>query len=248
MRRSVLIAIVSSFLLVVPAFSATIGPVKSQVAAGDLFLGLGYSHTDAKWEDNGSFSDLEIRQNKFFGQAGYGLGNHWVTYLRAGVSTHDADNVFLSGEDFTGEKVVPFVTVGANGPFIQGEVLSIGPFVQGSYYLGENEDTNTTTAVTEKVTLDEMWEARAGLGFQIELEGAQLYGGPMYYISKADIESSSVDLATGQPGILAKTAEEEDNFGMVFGIQWRLREDVTLDLEAQLRSSFDIGLVVNRKF
>ncbi|HKJ04225.1 MAG TPA: hypothetical protein VJ974_01400 [Geopsychrobacteraceae bacterium] len=251
MRKSALLVIVALFLFVSPALSASIGPIQSRVSAGDAIFGLGYSFTDSRWEEKGSFSNLEIQQNRFFGQAGYGLSDRWVTYLRAGISTYDADNATQLDFNFQGENVVPFVTVGINGLFFEGEVLSIGPFIQGSYYFGENEDSQKfligAQSVKETVTLDNMWEARAGLEFQMELEGAQLYGGPMYYISRTDINSNVVGLSTGT-ATLGKTVEEENNFGMVFGVQWNLMEDVTLDLEAQLRSAYDIGLVLNKRF
>ncbi|MDT8421666.1 MAG: hypothetical protein RQ754_14665 [Desulfuromonadales bacterium] len=258
MRRSVLFACIILALTVVPAFSANIGPVKSNLSAGDAFYGLGYSNTDSKWEDNGVYSNLEIQQNRFYGQFGYTLTDAWVGYVRAGIATHDASDAFIPGADFEGTDPLPFVTVGANGLFFNNRVLSIGGFVQGSYFVGETEDSvkyldilvSATGAETvkETVTFDKMWEAKAGIQFQMELEGAQLYGGPMYYISEADIENRFVGALTGPYAIWSKTVEEEDNFGFVAGVQWKLLENVTLDLEAQLRSAYDIGFVLNKRF
>jgi len=257
MRRSVLFACVILALTVVPAFSANIGPVKSGVADGETAFGLGYTFTDSKWEDTGSFSSLELQQNRFFAQAGYGISDNWFGYARGGLSTLKADSAFLNvATDFEGENIFPFVSIGANGLFFENDVLSIGGFVQGSYYLGENEDSVKTApiifdsiaqSIKETVTVDQMWEARGGLELQMELEGAQLYCGPMYYISRADIEDKMVGAVSGVATV-SKTIEEEDNFGFVAGVQWNLLKDVTLDFEAQLRSSYDIGFVLNKRF
>lgn len=267
MRRSVLIALVVSVFMVAPAFAATIGPVKSNLSAGDFNYGLGYSNAESKWqEDHESFSDLEIQQNSFFAQFGYAFSNAWSGYLRAGIANQDAENVFLLSHtndadlkaDFEGTDPLPFVTVGANGLFFENDVLSIGGFIQGSYYIGENEDSVKYTGlidsvtgaetVIETVTIDQMVNLKAGIQFQKELEGAQLYGGPMFYFSEADVESFSVGAATGATTPFSEKVEEEDNFGVVVGIQWQLLEDVSLDLEAQLRSGYDVGFVLNKKF
>ena len=258
MRRSVLIACIMSVFMVVPVFAATIGPVNTKMSAGDTSFGLGYSLTDSQWEDTGVYSDLKIRQHRFFAQAGYGISDTWLGYVRGGLSTLNADNAFLPGEDYEADDPIPFVTAGVNGRFYKNGNLSIGGFVQGSYFFGENEDSYQyvnvldppvgAETVKETVTLDTFWEAKAGLQLQMEVEGAQLYGGPMYYISRADIENSLVGAISGPWAVLSKTVEEEDNFGVVVGIQWQLLEDVSLDLEAQMRSSYDFGFVLNKRF
>lgn len=255
MRRSILIAIVVSFVLATPALSGNLGPVKPALSKGDKVFSLGYNYTESKWEDDGPWENLKLKQHQFFAQAGYSLIENWVGYLRGGISYYDANNAFLYGSKFEGENVVPFVTAGANGVFFENEIISIGPFAQGSYYFSDNDDTNrfqiaTSTGpetVKEKVTFDEMWEARVGLGAQVELEGAQLYGGLMYYISEADIESK-IDQSSGSSTKVTKTVQEENHLGFVVGVQWPLIKDVTLDIEAELRSRFDIGLMLNKRF
>jgi len=254
MKRFVLIACVILSLTVVPAFSANIGPVKSNLSAGDGFYGLGYSKTDSKWEEN----SLKIQQNRFYGQFGYSLTEALVSYVRAGVATHAAKNAFFSGADFEGTDPLPFLTMSVNGVFFENNLLSVGGFVQGSYFLGETEDSvkyvdvlvTATGAepVKKTVIFDQMWEAKAGIQLQMELEGAQLYGGPMYYMSEADIASQVVGSITGPLPSEGITIEEDDNFGFVVGVQWQLLKNVSLDLEAQLRSDYDIGFVLNKRF
>lgn len=246
MRRSVLFACAILALAVAPAFSANIGPVKSAVSGGEAFYGLGYSNTNADWEESGSYSAVEMTQNRFYGQFGYAFTDSWMTYLRAGVATMDVEGLFPQGADFEGTDPLPFVTLGANGLFFDNSVLSIGGFVQGTFFAGESEDsvayfdsvTLTTTKMT--ATFDQMWGIKAGLQLQKQLEGAQLYGGPMYYFSEANLEVDTVGFDD--------KVEEEDNFGFVVGVQWQLLEDVSLDLEAQLRSAYDVGFVLNKKF
>lgn len=255
MRRSVLFACVVLFFMAAPAFSANIGAVKPAIPEGEILFGLGYMLTDSKWEDSGIWDRLEMQQNKFFGHAGFRFSKSFFTYLRGGISTLDADNAFLSGGDFEGEDVVPFISAGVNAVFFDNDFLSIGPYAQGTYYLTDVDDSRRYIDMTlggetfqETVTLDEMWEVRAGMHFQVELEGAQLYAGPMYYLTEADIESDTVGLTSPSSQIVSKTVEEEDNFGFVVGVQWPLREDLSLELEAQLRSAFDLGLVLNKRF
>lgn len=258
MRRFALFVCVALVFMAVPALSANIGPVKPSIQEGEALFGLGYMYTDSKWEDGGTWDRLEMQQNKFFGHAGFRFSKSFFTYLRAGISTFDADNAFLAGGDFEGEDVVPFVSGGVNTVFFDNDFLSIGPYAQGTYYLTDTDDSRNYSGVIdtieglelieETVTIDNVWEARAGMHFQIELEGAQLYAGPMYYYTEADIKSRSLGLSSLSSGTVSKTVEEEDNFGFMAGVQWQLLEDVSLELEAQLRSAFDIGFVVNKRF
>lgn len=259
MRRSVLlVSIVFFFLTVTPALSANIGPVKPAVPEGDILFGLGYMYSDSRWEDGGTWEGLEMQQNLFFGHAGLRFSKNWFTYLRGGISTLDADDAFLSGGDFEGEDVVPFISGGVNGVFYDNGTFAIGPYAQGTYYLTDVDDSRRYSGIIdsatgfetieETVTFDEMWEVRAGMHFQIEMEGAQLYAGPMYYITEADIESRSSGLTSGVSGTVSKTVEEEDNFGFVAGVQWQLLDDLSLEFETQIRKAMDFGLVLNKRF
>jgi hypothetical protein len=197
---------------------------------------------------------LELQQDLFYAQAGLGLSDSWMTYIRGGISSQSADGAFIKNVvHFEGENAVPFATLGVNGVFFKNDVLSIGPFAQGTYYFGENTDSvkivNNTETLQETVTLDNMWEGRAGIQLQIEVEGVQLYGGAIYYLSSVDIMDEYVNLTTIETPITdANTMEEEGAVGYVVGAQWQLLEDVTLDLEAQLRSSYEVGLNLNKRF
>ncbi len=254
MIRSILVGIIVSLFLVTPAFSANIGPVKSSIAGGDFTLGLGYSRVESKFDDSAAFPALELQQDLVYVQAGLGLSSGWMTYVRGGISSQSADGAFIfNGVHFEGENAVPFATLGVNGVFFKNDVISIGPFAQGTYYFGENTDSVTVVNIVETrqetVTLDNMWEGRAGVQLQVEVEGVQLYGGAIYYLSSVDIKDEYVNLTTSSliddP---ANTMEEEGAVGYVVGAQWQLLDDVTLDLEAQLRSSYEVGLLLNKRF
>lgn len=257
MRRSVLIAVVVLLFLSGPVVAGTVGPVKSSLSDGELALGIGYVHSRIDWENNDVSAKVTTEANLLFGEVVYGLGGGWATYGRLGGNFFDADNAFRLGADFEGEDIMPFVSVGLNGLFFDGNFLKVGPFLQASYFFLENKDTVTGQAmvdgssfeaVKETVTFEKMWEAKVGFSFQMELEGAQFYTGPMYYYSETDYESEVVGQASGARVNASATLDDDGGLGWVTGVQWALIEGLTLDLEAQLRSDFDIGLVLKRSF
>lgn len=256
MRRLVLFAFIAFFLFTCPVFAGTVGPVKSSLSAGQFSLGLGYTHTRVDWENNDASLNITTAQNLFFGEVDLGLGGGWATYVRVGGASFDADDAFLLGADFEGEDIMPFATFGLGGIFFDGALLKVGPFLQGSYFFLENQDEvngqavingNPSEAAKETVTFEKMWEAKAGFSFQVELEGAQLYAGPMYFHSEADYTSAVVG-ASGAQFISSATLEDQSDFGWVAGIQWKLVDGMTLDFEAQKRSDYDIGLVLKKSF
>lgn len=256
MLKSVLIAIVVSLFLVTPAFSSTIGPVGPTLAEGGVFLGLGYNQTNTKWDESGAFAGLKMQQDTYFIQAGYASSGGWLGYLRGGVSAFTAENAFSSSTiGFVGDYAVPFATVGLNGTFFNNGDVVIGPFVQGSYY-GESEQTRIFSNVlidsifqnaVEKVTLTDLWEVKAGVQIQLQIEGTHLYAAPMFYISRVDILQQVVG-SVSPGGTRFKTIEEDGNLGVLVGAEWRLLEGVTLGLEAQFKSDYEIGLILNKRF
>ncbi len=233
-------------------FAGLHGSVVSQAEGGHPYVGFGYSFASLDWEDTDDliFRDLKTKQNLFYLQLGLGLGGGWEIFARGGGSHLKADNAFFLNDDEFSDDVQPFVGGGFKAVLFDGEVLDIGLFAQGNYVF-RHDDTASgeldrglglgLETITEKLILRDLWEASGGIGFQVEIEGAQLYGGPFYALSRARAHSEQEGSLSGLYVERDETIEAEGNFGGMAGIRWPLSSGWHLDVEGQYRQDVTIG-------
>lgn len=237
------------------AFGANFGPAGLHVEPGQVYLSGGYQHYAGDWEEDentGVFEDMELRQHRAYLQGGIGLFSGWEIYLRGGLANLQAEDAYRihRESDFRGP-LRPFAGGGLKGRLYKGEDLTIGAFVDGNYFSSyEDEEIKTgmfvgtfvTERIEEKLTFDKIWMANAGIIFQGELEGAVLYGGPFFFASALEKESTALGLTTGTTDIKIRDIEEKNNAGLFMGVHWDLKKDVFLNLELQYKSSMSLGL------
>ncbi|WP_298038205.1 hypothetical protein [uncultured Desulfuromonas sp.] len=234
------------------------GPLSSDLAPGQIDLGTGYFHVSADWEGaSRDFSDIKLNQNQLYLQMGIGLGRHWEATVRGGVADWQMENAYVLENGDSDNSLLPYGTVTLKGPLFIGKALEIGSFFQGSYFslyddsaTAVAQDSQTGTLITgrEKVFFDNLWEFNIGLAFQIELEGAYLYGGPFYHMAETDVRNVFSASGFSSEKLREETLEEENNMGVVLGIRWPLRNGLNIDLEGQYKSSVSIGTAVSYAF
>lgn len=226
--KSVLILAVVLMLSCSSAALATglFGPAQPQGKGGTVSLGPAFLVYTGKWNN-----DQKAEQNQIYAQLGVSLTDNFEIYLQGG----GAD---LQLQTFD-EGYRPFGTLGFKILFSHSRPVNVGFFAQGSYFddfEGAGIDPLTGTAGT--LTFTKNWEANGGLVLQTVLEGATLYGGPIFYAreGEAEIGTTTVDF------------EEEGNFGGFLGTRWPLKTGINIDLEAQYKTEFSGGGAIHFLF
>lgn len=208
------------------AFAGTIGPAKPETGSGQFSLGPGFLYYSGNWDSHTNF-----KQNQVYAQAGYGITDNLEIYLQGGAADLNIKKLFDSSNFEDGFR--PFGTLGIKGLFASRKPISIGFFAQGSYF-SNYKDTGVIGGNTVKANIKKDYEIDGGLILQTTIEGATLYGGPLFYTHKADVELSAATAATA-------SFEEQGNFGGDLGIRWFLDNGIRIDLETQVRTSASIG-------
>jgi hypothetical protein len=195
------------------------GPAQPQGKAGTVSLGPGFLAYTGEWD-----GDTKAEQIQAYAQLGVSLTDNFELYLQGGAAD-------LQGDSFD-EGYVPFGSLGFKLLFSDNKPVNIGLFAQGSYFADYE--------VSSSQNLTKNWEADGGLVLQTELEGAILYGGPIFFARQGDVENSSA----GTTG----TYEEQGNFGGFLGIRWPLKSGINIDVEAQYKTEFSGGGAIHFLF
>lgn len=241
--------LVSLLLLTQNALAGSVGPIATENRGGKLTVGAGYLMTASDWEAiNRGPGRLELQQNQLYAELGLGLGGRWEIILRGGVADLSVDNAFRYGSSKDGDDTFrSFGSVGFKGDLYSGTSLTVGPFIQGSYYSTYIDRAPGTSLEvgpgTETVHLDEWWEARGGLIMQGVLEGAVLYGGPFYYRSEAKFRRAFNNALQEELEL-----KEKGTIGALLGVRWPLSRNMSIDVEGQLRSAAELGAALHYHF
>jgi hypothetical protein len=203
-------------------FAGMFGPLSSTSEPGRISLAAGYDYISENWSlDKIGGDNPQTSQHQLFGQVEMGLIKNWRVYARGGYADWEVDNAFRFSNDSSSSGFLPFGTAGIGGPVLTNRYVEIGPFVQGSYFSLYDDSTSVTTAQgtgTEKVYFDNAWEINAGLAFQLQMEGAYLYGGPFYFKGKSKYRS--VTTVSGNTSVQSSDMKEENSVGAYLGVRW----------------------------
>jgi len=214
MKRTVLLAGLLSMFCGGVAEAVYVGPIDVENKPFQFSLGANASYIAMDREADGR--EVKSTQKVFVGEAEISVKG-WELGLAAGVADWEY-NQLSAGFDADGG-LLPYARIDAGGPLFRGKDLTIGPFMQVSYSEGF-----TATSGTEKMEVGETLDIAAGLLFQVTLEGAQLYGGPVFYQSFADLTTTS----GGNQDL-----ETRKLIGGIAGVSWPLYTGFRLDLEGQ---------------
>lgn len=262
MKKTVLLAGLMSMLCGGIAQAAYIGAIDVENKPFEFSLGANgtYAASDRKAGDR----NLKTAQSIIVGQANISVKG-WQLGLAGGGTNWEYSSAGAVAKGDVESKMLPYARVDIGGPIFRGKVLTIGPFLQASYSDGF-EDTaivinGTATGTTdpgsiffgwinpatgyETLTFDDTYEITAGLRFQVEIEGAYLYGGPAYFWSESEVSSTltawdSTPSTATPPGPLFVTGLalgsdkiSAHKLGVIGGIRWPLETGLRLDLEGQ---------------
>jgi len=269
MKRCLLSVACLVLLLTSQSWAGQFGPIKSRVDAGQLYLAAGYTWLSETY-DTGSYTngEIDVKQHSVYAQTGIGIGSGWEVNLRGGASNFTIEKPYhLIQDDEESDDLRPFVGLGVGGPVFQSGTLQGGPFLQASYYsdyeASQNSGTETISGVRddgspfgpvpfqENVFFDKALAVDVGFTFQMTIEGAHLYFGPIYSYYDSTIESETV--ATDNSGVVyAKTTvsdvEVDAPLGGFIGISWPLSDKLHLDIEGRFQSGAVIGTQVLYSF
>lgn len=261
MKRVCLIVLIVLVSGVCQVYGAQFGPMKAATDAKGISLGAGYTYLPDEWDISAAGAEnLEVQQNQGFLQLGASFSRFDI-FVRGGVSDFQADGGFRFGDGDIESDPAPYGTAGVSVVLYDGEMLKVGPFLQGSYYdlleaEGEATATDSTTGTTytgkEKVFLDNLWSAEAGLKFQLEIDEALLYFGPAYFYNVADYRSVFTGDTTPPSGIVTSAAsgdaEATNKVGGFVGAYWQLDDHYSLEIEAQIKQDVAFGGVLSYRF
>jgi hypothetical protein len=205
-------------LFSIPAFAGHFGPAEPLAKPGNFSLGTGIFFYSAEWED-----DVDVEQIQPYVQAGLGIAPNWEIYTQLGASDIDLD---ANGGGFE-DGYRPFATVGIRGLFTKRTPVGFGAFVQGTYF-SSWEDTDP---VFGDVEIEKSYEINGGLVLEGEIEGAILYGGPVFFLRDSDVKAAGV----------SDSIEEDSNFGGFIGIRWPLKNGLAVELETQIKTDISAG-------
>lgn len=239
MKRIIVAALSACLLLTTTAGAEVFGPASPAAKPGVLTLGGGLTGNAFSYEiDNNNFFDSKAKQVQGYLQLGYATSTSCETYLRLGMADLRIDNAFISSRDFKAD-YEPYGTLGIKGLLRKNPNFDLGVFLQGSYF-GDYSDNALIGGTNYTLAFEKTWEANLGLVLQKELDGGILYGGPIAFIRKGDAKTSVNNASDSY--------EEEGNFGGLVGVRWPLKNGVTFDFEAQLKSEVSGGAAVTFPF
>jgi hypothetical protein len=225
--KKVLILTVALILSCSSAALATglFGPAQPQGKGGTVSLGPGFLAYTGEWD-----GDTKAEQIQAYAQLGVSLTDNFEIYLQGGAAD-------LQVEAFD-EGYRPFGTLGVKILFTDSKPVNVGFFAQGTYF----DDYEGLWSSGESLTFTKNWEADGGIVLQTMIEGALLYGGPIFYAREGDVEIVTTTTNT------TSSYEEQGNFGGFLGIRWPLKSGINIDIEAQYKTEFSGGGAIHFLF
>jgi hypothetical protein len=235
MKKIILFVLVCFLVSGGYSFAGQFGAMQTMGEEGDFSFGPGVFSSSADMEG----IDSTIGQTMLFLQAGYVMTDNVDVYARVGTADMTAGDLF-DDEDFS-DGYAPFTALGVKALVIDNESFSLGAFAEGSYFLGSWEDSGEVNGVSVAMEIGQSYELNTGLIFQTEVEGAEVYLGPLFFIHEGNVDISGSVSDSG-------TYEEDTNIGGFFGICWPMKNGINIELEGQVRSAFSAGATIQYVF
>lgn len=215
MKRRLKLALLCLLFSGAAAEAAHLGPAQPLTNRGEFSLGSGFFYYSAEWD-----GDVDATQSLAYVQAGYGILPNTEVYVQLGGA-----NLEIDDSEFE-DGYRPFGTVGVKAMLLERDPVSMGAFLQGSYFADYEDETPGG-----ELSVESSYEINGGLALQTVLEGATLYGGPLFYIHEGDVSLA------GRSG----SFEEQGNLGGFIGIRWPLKNRMAIDLETHLKTGVSVG-------
>lgn len=257
-KRMFVLVVLMMFLTGSIAYAGQFGPPEPAAKEGKAALGIGYFSYSAKIKpkDTENWNESKTSQNQAYLQLGYGFIKNWEAYLRVGGADLKSKDAFSTDSPRAGFKsdfddgYKPFGTVGVKGIFSISNSFGIGPFFQASLYSSYEDSasgTNSGFSETQTLKVKNQREINAGVGLQGKIGDVIIYGGPVAYWAKSNVEATlkvvgAVYASTGtDTATLSTTYKEKKNIGGFAGIRIPLSKSLNLEVEGQMKSKFSMG-------
>ncbi|HAD04222.1 MAG: hypothetical protein A2091_01540 [Desulfuromonadales bacterium GWD2_61_12] len=253
MKRTILLTALLSMFGGGFAQAAYIGAIDTENKPFEFSLGANGSYIgmDRKFGDEA----VKTAQSVVVGQVNFSVKG-WQLGLAGGGVLWEYNKTGIEVKGDAESEMLPYARIDVGGPIFRGEVLTVGPFLQGSYSDGFDDTASVVNGIAsgplysgwnnpstgyETMHFDDTLELTAGVRFQVTIEGAQLYGGPAYYWSESEVSSTLTAWDIAGPG----SATSYTNFplgthkiavrklGAIAGVRWPLETGLRLDLEGQ---------------
>ncbi len=229
MRKILFFAVAMSFCSISFSFAGHLGPAQPSGKGGQLSLGTGIFQYSGEWNSN-----ADAKQTQAYVQLGYAFTDRFEIYIQGGAANLEV------GKFDDGYR--PFGTAGARWLLTNRSPVGVGLFIQGTYFSDyEGRSLDGTTPV--KLKFLNAYELQGGVALQTILEGAILYGGPLFYLREGDFEAT-----TGTGVTTSGTFEEDSNFGAFVGIRWPVKHGINIELESHLKTKFSVGGAISFNF
>ncbi len=248
MSKTAVLALVTVGALVlssIPAFAQDFGPPMPYAGKGQFAIAGGYTRSMSEWVVEGQDDKVgDVTRNLLFVQGNYGLWKGIECYARVGVADlaieYDPDVWTADFED----GYAAFVSVGIKSLFKSHLPLTMGPFIQYTYYSDyENDDVGGAD-----VQYDEVYDLSMGVSIQHGLEMATVYGGGFAYWSKATEQWVEVTAQSGSGNAPVCDLAEDRNIGGFLGVNVPVSAGVNLNAEGQYKSDIAFTVSLNMAF
>ena len=217
------------------------GPAEAN--PGKWSASVGYFYSQDKWTSNtlsGSFYP-KIETNSYFGQLAYGVAPGWDVYLRAGAI--DAKLV-QSSVDFTSNGNF-FAGLGMHGRLYEKKPwhLALGPIANFTYYTNWTDRSHNFapggTGLTS-IKIKDHYSFNVGFGFQwTPIQFLTIYGGPFYNYETAKLEATGS--FRGIPVSTSNNIDTDKSFGTRLGVRIPIKDQFSINFEAQMKDYFGAG-------
>jgi hypothetical protein len=228
---------VLSLLIILMAFSAAraeyFGTPEPLARDGNFSLGVGYAYLSNKYQFTSSSDTFKFEQNQIYLQV-----NAFYRYLefygRVGGADFRMKDAPGALSDFSDHSFQPFVTVGTKGKWDFAPHLSLGPFLEGSYFAEHSDELNG-----QNVDIGGYYKVDIGLFLQAKFQPVIIYAGPFAYIVRGG------DISVGS---FSQDFEEKGNFGAAAGIRINLYKGLNIGVEAQYMEELSAGGLISYSF
>ncbi|MEN6465482.1 MAG: hypothetical protein ABFD62_09915 [Syntrophaceae bacterium] len=217
-------------------------------------IGVGYFFNQEKVGIDDT--DYTLQQNLTYLQAARSFGNFEV-YLRGGSSDmlvedyfkSDSPALITSKNDYDSD-MIPFCTAGLKGFFPVDDILGVGGFIQGTYFLGKFKDDMTgsdasipffaSTEIKNMYNISLGWALQAKLPYSIKV-----YAGPYLYWTRADVTDTFT--APSPSASYDASVKNKNNFGAYAGASFSVK-GLTVNIEGQFSERASGGALLSYSF
>jgi len=245
---SVLVLFATSSLV----YAGQFGPPEPAAKEGKVSIGTGYFYYSAKWEDEEG-DEVKLRSNEAYLQLSYSFIKGWEVYGRVGGTDIKFSDVieaqplfFLPARDFK-DGLKLFGTLGLRGLLYDSPKFGIGPFFQYSRY-GSHKDDFIFVPEYIEAKFKDRYDISGGLSLQAKFGSASIYGGPVFYRARAEVEVNSTNILTGATGTRSFKIKEKGDIGGFAGLRLPLTKNLNFEVEGQLKSKFSVGGALTYSF